>query len=291
MDRATFLQLLPTLRPALHRYCARMTGSVIDGEDLVQSALARALESFESAPSLESPEGWVFRIAHNATLDLLRRRAREQDLLAREEAPEMSNDGPSVEARVALAASLRTFLRLPVSQRSSVLLMDVLGHSLEEIAEITGSSVPAIKSALHRGRIRLRELSEEPEETRAPVLTAAERAAVQAYVDRFNAHDFDAVRDMLAEEVRLDLVAKTKMKGKKEVATYFHNYSGKADWLLTAGLVEGRPAALVLDPAHQDNPPLYFVLLEWSGGQLATLRDFRYARYATDGAELVRLRR
>ena len=138
---------------------------------------------------------------------------------------------------------------------------------------------------------RLRELSEEPEEARAPVLTSAERDALQAYVERFNAHDFDAVRDMLAEEVRLDLVAKTKMKGKKEVATYFHNYSGKPDWLLTAGLVEGHPAALVLDPAHRDGAPLYFVLLEWTGGQLATLRDFRYARYAMDGAELVRLTR
>lgn len=289
MDRAAFIQLLATLRPALHRYCARMTGSIIDGEDLVQSALTRALESFESRPPLENPEGWVFRIAHNATLDFLRRRAREQELLA-EEAPAMSDDGQSIEARVALAASLRTFLRLPVSQRSSVLLMDVLGHSLEEIAEITGSSVPAIKAALHRGRARLRALANEPEEARPSALTLAERASLQAYVDRFNAHDFDAVREMLAEEVRLDLVARTKMKGKKEVATYFNNYAGKADWRLTAGLVEGRPAALVVDPAHPEGAALYFVLLEWTAGQLATVRDFRYARYAVEGADIVRLR-
>src|SRR5215470_17031130 len=256
MDRASFTELLAELRPSLHRYCARMTGSVIDGEDVVQTALERALEAFDRDPPVENPGGWVFRIAHNATLDFLRRRAREQVHGGSEEALSMNEHGPSADSRVALAASLRTFLRLPVSQRSSVLLMDVLGHTLEEIAEITGSSVPAIKAALHRGRTRLRELSEEPEEERAPVLTAAERDALQAYVDRFNAHDFDGVRDMLAEEVRLDLVAKTKMKGKKEVATYFHNYSGKPDWLLTAGLVEGRPAALVLDPAHRDGAPL-----------------------------------
>src|SRR5262245_52728230 len=152
MDRAAFTQLLTDLRPSLHRYAARMCGSVIDGEDVVQTALARALEGFDGAPAVENPEGWVFRITHNATLDLLRRRARDRELVSEQEAAAMSEDGSSVEARIALAASLRTFLRLPVAQRSTVLLMDVLGHSLEEIAEITGSTIPAIKAALHRGR-------------------------------------------------------------------------------------------------------------------------------------------
>ena len=154
MDHAAFNRLLTELRPALHRYCARMVGSVIDGEDVLQNALARATEAFATAPPLENPEGWVFRIAHNATLDFLRRRTRERGLLASEETDAMIDPGPSVEARLALEASLRTFLRLPVSQRSSVLLMDVLGHSLEEIAAITGATVPAIKAALHRGRAR-----------------------------------------------------------------------------------------------------------------------------------------
>jgi len=289
MDRAALTELLAELRPSLHRYSARMTGSVIDGEDVVQSALARAIEAFATEPPVDNPAGWLFRITHNATLDFLRRRARERGLLSGEEAPAMTDDGPSAEARVAMAASLRTFLRLPVAQRSSVLLMDVLGHSLEEIAAITGATVPAVKAALHRGRSRLRELAGEPEEARSPALTQAERASLQAYVDRFNAHDFDSVRELLAEEVRAEVVDRARMKGKKEVSTYFHNYSGKSDWLLAPGTVEGRPAALVLDPSDPEGPARYFVLLEWAGGRLLTLRDFRYARYVVDGAEIVRL--
>ena len=72
----------------------------------------------------------------------------------------------------------------------------------------------------------LRTLAAEPDDAPAPAMSSSERVSLQAYVERFNAHDFDAIRDMLAEEVRLDLVARTRMNGKREVATYFHNYSG-----------------------------------------------------------------
>ena len=57
-----------------------------------------------------------------------------------------------IDRRQAAAASLRTLMRLPVAQRSSVILMDVLGHSLEEIGGVLDSTVPAVKAALHRGR-------------------------------------------------------------------------------------------------------------------------------------------
>ena len=76
--REAFDRLLAQLRPKLHRYCARMTGSVIDGEDLVQEALLKAIEALGETDALANPEAWVFRIAHNAALDFLRRRARQQ---------------------------------------------------------------------------------------------------------------------------------------------------------------------------------------------------------------------
>src|SRR5215475_8866503 len=105
MDDEAFRQLLAELRPSLHRYCARMTGSVIDGEDVLQEALARALEAIATTQVTDNPGGWVFRIAHNATLDFLRRRTREQALVS-EESSTMSSSVPSLEARPALAASL-----------------------------------------------------------------------------------------------------------------------------------------------------------------------------------------
>src|SRR5258708_35944669 len=70
-------RLLGELRPKLHRYCARMTGSVVDGEDVVQEALLKAIEGVSRTESIAHPEGWVFRIAHNAALGFLRGRARQ----------------------------------------------------------------------------------------------------------------------------------------------------------------------------------------------------------------------
>ena len=78
ITREAFDRLLGEMRPKLHRYAARMTGSVIDGEDVVQEALVKAIEAFPGAASIDDPEGWLFRIAHNAALDHLRRRARRE---------------------------------------------------------------------------------------------------------------------------------------------------------------------------------------------------------------------
>jgi RNA polymerase sigma-70 factor, ECF subfamily len=285
--REAFDRLLGELRPKLHRYCARMTGSVIDGEDVVQEALVKAIEAYAETGSIPHPEGWLFRIAHNAALDFLRRRARHDAAYADKDLDMIADPATIVHDRQIAAASLRTFMRLPVAQRSSVILMDVLGHTIQEVAGIIESSVPAVKAALHRGRGRLRELANEPEDRPTPVLAEPERVRLVAYVDRFNARDFDAVRDMLADEVRLELVNRLRLSGRKEVGNYFHNYSRIQDWQLVAGLVDGRPAVLVRDPGDPSGRPKYFVVLEWTGDAVASIRDFRYARYATEGAELL----
>jgi RNA polymerase sigma-70 factor (ECF subfamily) len=285
--RAGFDRLLGELRPKLHRYCARMTGSVIDGEDVVQEALLKALEAFAEAGPIAAPEGWLFRIAHNAALDFLRRRSRQKSNRSDEDPETMVDPTSAADDREIVATSLRTFMRLPAAQRSSVILMDVLGYSLQQIVDVTSLTIPGVKAALHRGRARLRELAQEPDDLAVPVLGDRERALLAAYVDRFNARDVDAVRRMLADEVRLDLVAKVALHGRTEVSKYFSNYSKVTDWLLVPGLVEGRAAALVRNPDDQSGKPGYFVLLEWDADKLIGIRDFRFARYAVEGAEMV----
>jgi RNA polymerase sigma-70 factor (ECF subfamily) len=176
-------------------------------------------------------------------------------------------------------------MRLPETQRACVILSDVLGCSLQEVCEATDSSLAAVKASLHRGRARLREFASEPEDAPQAKLSADEQAQLAAYVAHFNARDFDAIRAMIADDVRLELVGKTRMRGKAEVSRYFGNYSGVGDWRLVPGLVEGRPAVLVFDPDARDAPPKYFMLLGWDGDKVATIRDFRYAPYIIDGAE------
>lgn len=283
--RAAFDRLLVALRPKLHRYCARMTGSVIDGEDALQEALVKAIEAFPAFSGVEKPEAWLFRIAHNATLDWLRRRARRDARLSDGELEMVVDPDQAIESRQAAAASLRTFMRLPISQRSSVILMDVMGYSLDEIAGVTETTIPSIKAALHRGRDKLRELAREPDDSTPPALSAAERARLNDYVDRFNARDFDALRDLLAEEVKLDLVNRLRLQGKQQVGNYFTQYDLAKNWHFAPGLVEGRAAILVSDPTSQ-GVTKYFVLLEWHENRVAAIRDFLFAPYVIDGAEL-----
>lgn len=280
-------RLLTALRPKLHRYCARMVGSVIDGEDVLQDALIKAVEAFASAGPIRNPEGWLFRIAHNTALDFLRRRVRQQALRSGEEVDMIADQADIVASRQIASASLRTFMRLPVAQRSSVILMDVLGCSLQEICAVMDFSLPAVKAALHRGRAQLRELAEEPDDLPQPAMSEADRARLGAYVAHFNARDFDAIRGLIADDVRLDLVNKTRMSGKAEVSRYFGNYEKVADWHLAPGLVERHPAILVFDPGSPGGGPKYFMLLQWSADKVAAIRDFRHAPYVIDGAEVL----
>lgn len=273
------------LRPKLHRYCARMTGSRIDGEDVVQDALLKAFAALPKAGAPSNPEAWLFRIAHNAALDFLRRRARVAGFGSDEELEGIvATDGVPegvMEREEIVASSLRTFMRLPTVQRSSVILMDVLGYSLEEIGAIMDCSVPAVKSALHRGRMRLREFAREPEGAAVPALPEPERSRLARYVDRFNARDFDAIREMLADDVRVELVNKTQLRG-REATNYFTNYAGMSDWHFVAGEVDGLPAALVFDPGDSSRA-IYFIAFDWADGRIRLIRDFRYARYAAEG--------
>jgi RNA polymerase sigma-70 factor (ECF subfamily) len=285
--RADFDRLLGELRPKLHRYCARMTGSVVDGEDVVQAALVKAIEAYADAGPIANPEAWLLRIAHNAALDHLRGRGRRDAAHSGEDMDMIADPVSIADDRQSAAASLRTFMRLPAAQRSSVILTDVLGYTVREVAGFVDGSVPSVKAALHRGRARLRDLAHEPDDRPLPVLAEPERARLALYVDRFNARDFDGVRDMLAEEVRLELVNRLRLTGRKDVGTYLHRYAQVQDWRFVPGLVDRRPAILVFDPDVAMGAPKNFVILEWRGEAVASIRDFLFARYAIDGAELL----
>jgi RNA polymerase sigma-70 factor (ECF subfamily) len=274
-------RLMVELRPRLHRYCARMIGSAIDGEDLVQEALARAAAALPTAGTIERPESWLFRIAHNVAIDALRARRRQAVLRSEAGLAEIGGESSPADARVAAAAGLSTFLLLSPTPRSSVLLVDVLGHSAAEAADILGISIAAVKAGLHRGRARLREIVDMPADP--PRFDEAEKARLRAYADSFNARDFDALRALLAEDVKLDLVNRLRLAGRKDVSVYFSRYDAFYDWHVSTGLAEGRPALLFRDPADASGRIGHIVLLDWAEGRIILIRDFKFADYVMEG--------
>jgi RNA polymerase sigma-70 factor (ECF subfamily) len=121
---------------------------------ILKDTLVKALHARAQGAGVDNLEGWLFRIAHNASLDFLRRRTRGPLMESEEDLDMIAN--PDIPDSAIAETCLRSFMHLPALQRSAVILKDVLGHSLEEAAVITGSSEPAIKSALQRGREQLR---------------------------------------------------------------------------------------------------------------------------------------
>lgn len=274
-----FLAIVQSIRPELHRYCARLTGSVIDGEDIVQDALAKAFFALATSYELPPLRPWLFRIAHNAALDFLKSHGRKLT----EPRADLANvaafdDGPDPFAtRLALAR----FLTLPVIQRSAVILKDVLGHTLEETAETMETTVMAVKAALVRGRARLRD---DVEATAAPE-QAVLRTELDRYAALFNAGDWDGVRALIGENCRLDLVSRSQRRG-KAVGGYFERYAAEHVSLRVV-LLEGRLALA----AHVEGAarPSYFILLAWQDGRVVAIRDFRYVPYIATEAEIVDL--
>jgi RNA polymerase sigma-70 factor (ECF subfamily) len=275
--REKFLGLVGELRPELHRYCSRLTGSVIDGEDVVQETLAKAFYAISMATEMPPLRPFLFRIAHNTALDLLRRYERKHVESTSNVAEAALDEGPDPGV---VRAALGTFLELPVAERSAVILKDVLGSTLEEIALSTGSTLPAVKAALFRGRARIRALSTSRVKEGVRAMDPEEREKLHHYASLFNARDWDALRALIAEDARLDLVSRTERRG-AGVGEYFTRYSALPDMRVVPGTLDGRPALALYKPRDAAHPN-HFVLLEWRGRALTLIRDFFYVPYIAD---------
>src|SRR5262245_29352465 len=266
------------VRAELHRYCARLTGSVIEGEDIVQETLARAFYALSLSEEVPPLRPWLFRIAHNAAMDVLKSHGNKYtDATAEIEELAGFDDRPDP---AVVRAALACFLSLPVAQRSAVILKDVLGHSLDETAETMGITVMAVKAALFRGRGRLSQREREEAQ-----VVATTRAALDRYASLFNARDWDGVRALVSNDCRLDLVSKSQRRG-KQVGAYFARYE-KEDVVLRVGRLEGRLAcaAYARGSAAGAARPSYFILLELEAGLVAAIRDFRYVPYISAEAD------
>ena len=284
---AQLIALADELRPELHRYCARLMGSVIDGEDVVQDTFARAFVALDELEETASLRAWLFRIAHNRALDLLRSRAiRAADPIeaAQEVADAESPDPEEVMMRrEAVETAVSRFAELPTMQRSVVILKDVLDQSLEEIAAMLDLTVNAVKAHLARGRARLKAINAQASARPAP---RPPSATVARYIALFNQRNWDALRAMLADDVQLVQSTHPPRAGAADVGMFFGIYSRSAPVRLAPAWLDGREVIAVYEDP-QAVKPSYLMWLEWTDGRISFIRDYKYVRYVIEDAELV----
>jgi RNA polymerase sigma-70 factor (ECF subfamily) len=284
--RAELLALAGELRPELHRYCSRLMGSVIEGEDVVQDTLAKAFVALDGQAETPPLRAWLFRIAHNRALDVLRSKAirAAEPIEAAHNVVDQAHSDP-VEVLMhqeAVKTAVSRFAELPILQRSVIILKDILDEPLAAIALLLDLTVDSVKAHLARGRARLREINAKASqlpEVKSP------SPAVARYAALFNQRDWDGLRALLADDVKLNQSTHPVRVGSAEVGMFFSIYA-KIDgvWLAPAWL-EGREVIAVFEN-RLDTKPSYFMWLEWCGNEITFIRDYKYVRYIIADAEL-----
>lgn len=288
--RARLLAVMADIRPELHRYCARLTGSVFDGEDIVQDVLVRALDAAGGLEAGTPLRPWLFRIAHNRALDHLRgqavRRSEPMEAAAQVAEDQAMEPDEVLMRREAVEAAFSRFVELPIVQRSVVILKDVLGYSLADISGLLDLSINAVKAALSRGRTRLRQINAAAPAEPPPARPAS--AEGSTFSSLFNRRDWDALRSLLAEDVLLTQATHTDRRGRAEVGRFFTIYADiERVHLVPARLGGVGEEVIAVFEQAGDEQPVYLMKVEWRDGRIARIRDFRYARYILEGADLV----
>ncbi len=278
-----FLETITHLRPSLHRYCSRMTGSVMDGEDVVQDALFEAYRKLDQYDDSRPLAPWLFRIAHNRCIDFLRRRGVRVEAETTAKGPDYVMPGNPPFLGVGRAVE-QLVMSLPPKERACVLLKDVFDYTLEEIAELVSSTVGGVKAALSRGRSKLAALPE-PVRARREVSPELSRL-LHLYVDRFNKRDWEGLRELVRADARLRVA--DRFTGRIDESPYFGNYERqRVPWRLTVAEVDGELAVVVLRQHRGEWTPDSVARLEVIDQHIVRIVDYAHCPWILPAATSV----
>ncbi|MFF0446934.1 sigma-70 family RNA polymerase sigma factor [Streptomyces sp. NPDC004609] len=295
---------LERYRRELTGYCYRMLGSSFEAEDAVQDTMVRAWRSIEKFEGRSSLRSWLYRIATNVCLDMLNagnRRARPMDmsgptpvaqaqLNARPEVTwlEPVPDGrvlPSVAdpaetaveretIRLAFVAALQ---HLPPKQRAVLILREVLAWKASEVAELLGTSVASVNSALQRARATLAESPPTVSDTADP-LDEEQRKLLERYVAAFEGYDMEALTAVLHDDATLSM---------PPYDLWLRGHENIVGWMLGVGSVcrgsrlvptiaNGLPAFAHYHAAKDGNghTPWALMVMEIRDGRIAAINSF-----------------
>jgi RNA polymerase sigma-70 factor, ECF subfamily len=294
---------LESYRPALTAYCYRMLGSPFEAEDAVQETLVRAwrgLDRFEGRAAVRS---WLYRIATNVCLDMLKssqRRARPMDLGPSTEPIEANLNVPESvrwiepiptnaitaaddpaeiavareSVRLALVAALQ---HLPARQRASLILREVLRWEATEVAELLGTSVASVNSSLQRARATLAKTNARAPERPEP-LTAADRELLDRYVAAFQRYDLTALTSLIREDAIQSMPPFDMwLKGRDDIFTWWlgPGIGCSGSRLLPTVGANGAPAYGQYKPSPNGGyDPWALQVIEISEGRIAELTFF-----------------
>ena len=211
-----YLDTLAPLRPALHRYCCKLTGNLWDGEDLVQDTLIKVFSLLGKIDvKLDNPQAYLVRTATNLWIDRMRRVAREHALLeldTLEEDPKQSSHPTAMDVR---DASRDLLQQLHPQERAAMVLKEVFDYSLEECASILKTSTGAVKSALHRGRSRVKD--------NLPKAGFAQpsRAMVEQFMRAIANKDLDLLEKICATDLNVEMVGGAELHSLDHSKVFF----------------------------------------------------------------------
>ena len=279
-SRELFLKAVEDLRPALHKYCARMTSSVLDGEDLVQETLAQAYYKLSMMKQDVPLHAWLFKIAHNKCIDFLRsRRAQFVSWDEQwEDIPDTALEASDVmEKQEKINEALSSLIALlPPKERACVILKDLLDHSLSEIAEILDSPLTAVKAALHRGRQKL----QTQVENQAKPQAREQSELLDRYVALFNARDWEGVKQLLTADTQCDVIGTFSGRGRDVIAAnYLKNSERIWPWKMARAFVDGEEVMVRWHAVNGRWQPQGIARIEWQNGQVKHIREYTHAEY------------